>query len=117
ASPAKCNEPVMRIGSLCSRALRSEEHTSELQSRENLVCRLLLEKKKKITRRASRHDACCLRAWAGKRPPGGRHLRLPSRLSLPAPFVPQPCVVPFFFFKETGPPRNLPLFPNRPLSD
>src|SRR5690606_40441256 len=26
-------------------ALRSEEHTSELQSRENLVCRLLLEKK------------------------------------------------------------------------
>src|SRR5690606_39727606 len=29
-------------------AARSEEHTSELQSRENLVCRLLLEKKKKI---------------------------------------------------------------------
>src|SRR5690606_41551918 len=27
--------------------VRSEEHTSELQSRENLVCRLLLEKKKK----------------------------------------------------------------------
>src|SRR5436309_15729946 len=29
---------------------RSEEHTSELQSRENLVCRLLLEKKKKKRR-------------------------------------------------------------------
>src|SRR5690606_40055806 len=29
-----------------SRSRRSEEHTSELQSRENLVCRLLLEKKK-----------------------------------------------------------------------
>src|SRR5690606_40011357 len=28
------------------KTLRSEEHTSELQSRENLVCRLLLEKKK-----------------------------------------------------------------------
>src|SRR5690606_41580393 len=28
---------------------RSEEHTSELQSRENLVCRLLLEKKKEQT--------------------------------------------------------------------
>src|SRR5436309_10458072 len=28
--------------------LRSEEHTSELQSRENLVCRLLLEKKKEL---------------------------------------------------------------------
>src|SRR2546430_9344583 len=29
--------------------LRSEEHTSELQSQSNLVCRLLLEKKKKCT--------------------------------------------------------------------
>src|SRR5690606_39592843 len=33
---------------------RSEEHTSELQSRENLVCRLLLEKKKNIP--VKRHD-------------------------------------------------------------
>src|SRR2546430_6049337 len=32
-------------------ALRSEEHTSELQSQSNLVCRLLLEKKKK-----TKHD-------------------------------------------------------------
>src|SRR2546426_2881559 len=32
------------------RTLRSEEHTSELQSPCNLVCRLLLEKKKKTTR-------------------------------------------------------------------
>src|SRR6266511_5481328 len=32
----------------CRCGLRSEEHTSELQSRENLVCRLLLEKKKII---------------------------------------------------------------------
>src|SRR5690606_507762 len=31
------------------REYRSEEHTSELQSRENLVCRLLLEKKKQKT--------------------------------------------------------------------
>src|SRR2546430_12709289 len=31
-----------------SGALRSEEHTSELQSQSNLVCRLLLEKKKII---------------------------------------------------------------------
>src|SRR5690606_42087166 len=33
--------PIETLGDL-----RSEEHTSELQSRENLVCRLLLEKKK-----------------------------------------------------------------------
>src|SRR2546422_6262685 len=32
------------------RGLRSEEHTSELQSRLHLVCRLLLEKKKKNNR-------------------------------------------------------------------
>src|SRR5436309_11512962 len=32
---------------------RSEEHTSELQSRENLVCRLLLEKKKKYKQHTS----------------------------------------------------------------
>src|SRR2546422_1083281 len=31
---------------VCLRAVRSEEHTSELQSRLHLVCRLLLEKKK-----------------------------------------------------------------------
>src|SRR5438874_13758915 len=31
-------------------SLRSEEHTSELQSRRDLVCRLLLEKKKKKTK-------------------------------------------------------------------
>src|SRR5690606_41122193 len=36
-----------RIGAIHSVVFgRSEEHTSELQSRENLVCRLLLEKKK-----------------------------------------------------------------------
>src|SRR2546430_5611193 len=34
--------------------LRSEEHTSELQSQSNLVCRLLLEKKKRIRYRTSR---------------------------------------------------------------
>src|SRR5690606_40290033 len=39
-------EPHVRVTHGTIR-LRSEEHTSELQSRENLVCRLLLEKKKK----------------------------------------------------------------------
>src|SRR3712207_7547762 len=37
------------------RAPRSEEHTSELQSRQYLVCRLLLEKKKKTRTSASLH--------------------------------------------------------------
>src|SRR5688572_32244330 len=36
--------------------MRSEEHTSELQSQSNLVCRLLLEKKKRQTRRPAALD-------------------------------------------------------------
>src|SRR2546428_4861534 len=38
---------VYSVGKLMLLKLRSEEHTSELQSRSDLVCRLLLEKKKK----------------------------------------------------------------------
>src|SRR5690606_40954784 len=41
---------------------RSEEHTSELQSRENLVCRLLLEKKKDASRAG--HGAAAWRTTA-----------------------------------------------------
>src|SRR2546427_4041829 len=37
--------------------VRSEEHTSELQSQSNLVCRLLLEKKKKKTRYNVTHNS------------------------------------------------------------
>src|SRR2546430_7814768 len=43
---------LKRVLVVCCRKLgstRSEEHTSELQSQSNLVCRLLLEKKKKQT--------------------------------------------------------------------
>src|SRR5215475_10249509 len=36
--------------------MRSEEHTSELQSRENLVCRLLLEKKKNKKKKGLTQD-------------------------------------------------------------
>src|SRR5947209_16323091 len=36
--------------------IRSEEHTSELQSRQYLVCRLLLEKKKKKKKQKSKSD-------------------------------------------------------------
>src|SRR5262249_62204349 len=43
AAPARCSQPRDRAG---AKAGRSEEHTSELQSLTNLVCRLLLEKKK-----------------------------------------------------------------------
>src|SRR2546427_7046632 len=41
--------------SAVKRASRSEEHTSELQSQSNLVCRLLLEKKKRTNQQQPRH--------------------------------------------------------------
>src|SRR5699024_11931388 len=40
----------------CGKLLRSEEHTSELQSRFDLVCRLLLEKKKRQQNVTEVHD-------------------------------------------------------------
>src|SRR3989441_5678676 len=42
-------EPIITLSAPAASALRSEEHTSELQSLAYLVCRLLLEKKKKTT--------------------------------------------------------------------
>src|SRR5260370_20207320 len=46
-SSGAAEQPPVTVVSPCE-CLRSEEHTSELQSHLNLVCRLLLEKKKKI---------------------------------------------------------------------
>src|SRR3712207_7534209 len=49
--------PVVVISRWSDRPFRSEEHTSELQSRQYLVCRLLLEKKKKkYSTRNTQHD-------------------------------------------------------------
>src|SRR5215217_5506476 len=73
---------------------RSEEHTSELQSRQYLVCRLLLEKKnrtdRRCGRRATRTRRCtwhsiagCLRRGVGR----------PIRSSSPPTF---------FFFNDTA---------------
>src|SRR5258708_25172849 len=45
-------EPLLGSGMRLAEVLRSEEHTSELQSPDHLVCRLLLEKKKADTRHA-----------------------------------------------------------------
>src|SRR5207249_11380497 len=45
ATCGKCGEPISSSPS-ATKTRRSEEHTSELQSRFDLVCRLLLEKKK-----------------------------------------------------------------------
>src|SRR2546422_5133578 len=56
ADPAAAGRP-QRIGPVADDRAhhRSEEHTSELQSRLHLVCRLLLEKKKKKKHQKRRH--------------------------------------------------------------
>src|SRR3712207_9062559 len=46
--PSPLARLVPRAQRVIPHSLRSEEHTSELQSRQYLVCRLLLEKKKKL---------------------------------------------------------------------
>src|SRR5690554_228171 len=64
------DEPVPDV----SPDLRSEEHTSELQSRPHLVCRLLLEKKKQPRRAAPcRHSAC-----AASRPDSSATTAIPT---------------------------------------
>src|SRR5260221_10840296 len=50
------DEPSEGSSSNMSDGLRSEEHTSELQSHSDLVCRLLLEKKKKHSQSNGRRD-------------------------------------------------------------
>src|SRR5699024_11976006 len=59
-TPAE-GKPSKNSPSLSSKVneIRSEEHTSELQSRFDLVCRLLLEKKKSRTRLCSRTFTYC----------------------------------------------------------
>src|SRR5215475_3847537 len=66
-SPAGVSATGRRCGAPGCRA-RSEEHTSELQSRENLVCRLLLEKKKTQSRalaRAHQQTSSCRDSASG----------------------------------------------------
>src|SRR2546430_9934210 len=58
-------------------SLRSEEHTSELQSQSNIVCRLLLEKKKPIH---ISPDTVC-RSHPLRYHPSARYVR-PSRLTI-----------------------------------
>src|SRR5207302_3905392 len=69
AHPRRRTKSHASSGSRCSRRKRSEEHTSELQSRENLVCRLLLEKKKGLSAGARRRGR---RRFRSRPDEGGR---------------------------------------------
>src|SRR6266576_3367691 len=76
---------------------RSEEHTSELQSRRDIVCRLLLEKKKKRTR----SSPSALKKTTGARSRGerGRPSRCP-RVCIACAFVSRIVI---FCFTVAGP--------------
>src|SRR5256885_3785582 len=83
-------QPSTPHSSHCCAEQRSEEHTSELQSPCNLVCRLLLEKKKK---RQLTH-LLMQRGHPSRRPERLRpvpklcpHLAHKHHLSIPAPYV------------------------------
>src|SRR5215208_6634720 len=91
-----------------SRSERSEEHTSELQSRGHLVCRLLLEKKKKCRgaepdppdgTRGHPRPSC--RGGRRARPPSGARRRRTNRRGRASPF---------FVLMIRRPPRST-LFP------
>src|ERR1035438_9325735 len=93
----------------------SEEHTSELQSLRHLVCRLLLEKKKKKKPNIQRHDVRHKLRQEGRSPLSctASHFccsylfRLPLSFSFFYFFF-------FFFLMIRRPPRS-PLFPYPPL--
>src|SRR3954464_6075086 len=100
--------------SACKKCARSEEHTSELQSHDNLVCRLLLEKK--ITRPLlPGRTSPDTQAAAGHHPRHGRPhvLRVPPAPSDRTPA--QDVVPPFFFFFIPAPDGNPPLPTTSPL--
>src|ERR1022692_691761 len=83
--------------------LRSEEHTSELQSPCNLVCRLLLEKKKK-NQRIKYDDIRAVKQRLGKRRCSSTcvaPLRAPTCLS-PTLFPLVSFFFFFFFFNDTA---------------
>src|SRR5690625_6517390 len=64
--------PLAMCGKPTSRKERSEEHTSELQSRGHLVCRLLLEKKNIIEHDMTKHlQSRDGKGRIGHGPPGG----------------------------------------------
>src|ERR1022692_3124822 len=93
----------MRIQNIRTNPSRSEEHTSELQSPCNLVCRLLLEKKK--------NKSCCCFCWANftrcfSSPPRGWRAQMGAQFLngslMRRGVVPMFGCSFFFFFNDTA---------------
>src|SRR3954462_13677558 len=101
----------------CKTCARSEEHTSELQSHDNLVCRLLLEKTR--TESATRSTASVGPAQGagrpGRAPPAASSAAGP-RPPRPAGLAPPPRFL-FFFFSARPHHRTPPPPPAVPVDD
>src|SRR3954463_1590970 len=96
-------------------SIRSEEHTSELQSHDNLVCRLLLEKKK--TNGAGRHPCASGRPASTHPVRGLRTAAISARGSSRSSVSwcsASACFSFFFFLMVRGPPKST-LFPHPTL--
>src|SRR3954464_11276291 len=94
-------------------ALRSEEHTSELQSHDNLVCRLLLEN----TRRRHNgrlHNGPPTPGTPCRRPPGAARSPLPAASGFAGWCAGRAFWFFFFFLKVRAPPRHPPPPPPPP---
>src|SRR3954467_3365919 len=94
----------------CQKCARSEEHTSELQSHDNLVCRLLLEKKNRTLGSTNTHHAAdpAVSGAACARRPCARCAGAPAARRAPGgPTLTSSC---FFFLMIRRPPRST-LFP------
>src|SRR3954467_12608566 len=100
--------------SACKKSDRSEEHTSELQSHDNLVCRLLLEKKNRCGR-TSPHRPPPRTSWRSSRgPPPQRHPHgTPGGAAERTQPHPRALALGPFFFNDPPPPEISPL----PLPD
>src|ERR1039458_8351671 len=85
-----------------ARLMRSEEHTSELQSLRHLVCRLLLEKKKHNRLAYPQARRLC-GAWRERSRPSLRSIRTPTTLAHPTidPHC-DPIPSSVFFFNDTA---------------
>src|SRR3954462_9666994 len=87
---------------------RSEEHTSELQSHDNLVCRLLLEKTRGA--RSSAEGQSAAAAAPRRAPPRRRRGRESGTTPRPGPCAPASRGPRLFFLMTRRPPRST-LFP------
>src|SRR3954467_6174511 len=97
--------------SACKKCARSEEHTSELQSHDNLVCRLLLEKNTQKHPLVTPVDTYLRPVAPGRAPAATGCAQVVARVgSVPAVL---PDDLRFFFLKGRAPPEN-PLFPPPP---